>query len=265
MNISKKLILLALFIYLPVQAMAWGAIGHRIVGQVADSYLTPKARLALQKILGNESLAAASTWADFIKSDPSYKYLTPWHYLDFEPGQSYEQTMAYLKVDTTVDAYTKLNFIMGQLKNRANLPHDKVLMYTRLLIHIIGDIHQPFHVGRSEDQGGNKIEVFWNFTEKTNMHSVWDSKLIESQQLSFTEYTSFINFTTAAQRAEWQKTDLKQWIYESNVISEKLYGEIKPGDKLGYNYIFDHIGIVNQQLLKGGVRLAGLLNKIFGA
>jgi hypothetical protein len=261
----KKLTLLALFVYLPIQAMAWGALGHRIVAQVADSYLTPKARLEIKKILGNESLAAASTWPDFIKSNPAYSYLSPWHYMDFKPNQTYEQTMAYLKVDTNVDAYTKLNFIIAQLKHRSSLSHEKQVMYTRLLIHIIGDIHQPFHVGRAEDQGGNKIEVFWNFNEKTNLHSVWDSKLIESQQLSFTEYTKFINFSTPAQRAEWQKTDLKQWIYESNQISEKLYGEVKPDDKLGYKYIFDHIDIVNSQLLKGGVRLAGVLNKVFGA
>jgi hypothetical protein len=265
MNFHKKIILIAVLFCLPVRSMAWGQLGHRIVGEIAESYLSPKARLALKKVMGNESLAAASTWPDFIKSDPAFAYLSPWHYLDFKAGQSYEQTMEYLKVDTAVDAYTKLNFIMGQLKNRAQLAPDKQLMYVRLLVHIIGDIHQPFHVGRSEDQGGNKIKVLWQPNDATNMHSVWDSKLIESQQLSFTEYTRFINFSTHAERVEWQSSDLTQWMYESNVIAEKLYNEVKPDDKLGYKYIFDHIAIANQQLLKGGVRLAGVLNKIFGA
>lgn len=265
MNIQKKIILIALFLYLPVQLMAWGKTGHRIVGEIADSYLTPKTRIAIKQILGNESVAMASNWADFIRSDQSYNYLSPWHYVNFKTGITYPEMLTYLKQDTAADAYTKLNFIIKQLKNKA-LPHDKKLLYLRLLIHIVGDIHQPLHAGRAEDLGGNKIEVVWNFNENTNLHAVWDSKLIDSQQLSYTEYATYINHTTPAQRARWQKTDLSQWIFESNQIAEQLYAEIKqPGQKLNHRYTFDHIATVNQQLLKGGVRLAGILNQLFGA
>ncbi len=265
MIIRKKLLLLAISLYLPVQLMAWGQTGHRIVGQIADSYLRPKARIALKQIMGDESLAMAANWADFIKSDPAYSYLSPWHYVDFKAGITYSEMQSYLKQDTIADAYTKLTFIIKQLKNKA-LPHDKQLMYVRLLIHIIGDIHQPLHAGRAEDQGGNKIEVAWNFNETTNLHSVWDSKLIDAQQLSYTEYAANINHTTVAQREAWQKTGLSQWLFESNQIAEQLYNEIKqPGQKLGYRYTFDHIATVNQQLLKGGVRLAGILNQLFGS
>jgi len=83
--------------------------------------------------------------------------------------------------------------------------------------------------------------------------------------LSYTEYASTINFTTAAQRAQWQKEPISQWLFESNQIADKLYEEVKSGDNLsGFKYNFNHIAIVNRQLLKAGVRLAGVLNAIFG-
>lgn len=265
MKMKKHIFLIALSIYLPMQTMAWGQLGHRVVAQIADSYLTPKARLALEKILGNESLAMAANWADFIKSDPNYRYLTPWHYVDLKAGESFAEAKAYLEADTIPNAYNKLNFIIRELKHNKTLTADKKLLYVRMIIHVIGDIHQPFHAGRADDQGGNKIQLMWG-NEQTNLHSIWDTKLIETQQYSYTEYAHNLNHTTAAQRAEWQKADLMHMIWESNQIAESLYGEIKePNQKINtYNYVFAHIHTAEEQMLKGGVRLAGVLNSIFG-
>src|SRR5665213_2158100 len=119
------------------------------------------------------------------------------------------------------------------------------------------------HAGHSDDKGGNDFKVYW-FNNPTNLHSVWDTQLIEFQQLSYTEYAIAINHTSAAQRAEWQKSPISYWIFESNRIAEKLYTEIKPGDTLSYKYNYMHIDTANLQLLKAGVRLAGLLNQLFG-
>ena len=87
-------------------------------------------------------------------------------------------------------------------------------MYLRLLIHIVGDVHQPLHVGRKGDRGGNDIKVTW-FGESSNLHKIWDEGLIDNQQLSYTEYVNAINFTTPQQRAEWQKDPFEKWFYES--------------------------------------------------
>jgi hypothetical protein len=263
MKIIRRIIIAGLFFYLPLSSMAWGMLGHRIIGEIADSYLTPKTRLSVQKILGNESVAMASNWADFIKSDTSFNYLSAWHYINIKDGLTYQDMKTYLATDTVSDAYTRLNFLVKELKDK-RLPKDKQLLYLRLLIHIVGDIHQPMHVSREEDLGGNQIKVLW-FGQHTNLHSVWDESLINYQQLSYTEYVRAINHTTSAQRKIWQKQPVSEWIYESYHISQQLYREIKePDQKLGYRYNFDHAGTVNLQLLKGGVRLAGLLNEIFG-
>ncbi|MBD1393863.1 S1/P1 nuclease [Mucilaginibacter glaciei] len=262
-SILKKILLGVAILYLPIQTMAWGTNGHRICGQIADSYLTPKARAAVKAILGDESIAMASNWADFIKSDPNFNYLYNWHFINFDKSLSQADMQAYLKADTATDAYTKIGFLTAQLKNK-NLSKTNKLLYLRMLIHIVEDVHQPFHTGHLSDKGGNDVKVMW-YDKESNLHSIWDSQMIDAQQLSYTEYVLAINHTTLAQRAIWQKATVGQWLFESNQIVDKLYLETKNGDKVNtYKYIFKNLATVNEQLLKGGVRLAGVLNQIFG-
>ena len=263
MTSLRKAAVLFICLYIPLYSMAWGALGHRIVAGIAESYLTKKARRQIAAILGNESMAIASTWADFIKSDPEYNYLSPWHYANIKAGLSEQDFRSYLQADTTTDAYAKLQFLIAQLKDKS-LPANTKQMYLRLLIHIVGDVHQPMHLGRLEDLGGNKISVMW-FRDSTNLHAVWDEKIIEAQQLSYTEYIAAINHTTRQQRLSWQRQSLSDWLYESYQASGQLYHEInRPWQRLSYRYSFDHLGFVNESLLKAGVRLAGVLNEIFG-
>lgn len=257
----KRIILIGLLLYIPFAAMAWGVLGHRIVGEIADAYLTKKTKREIFKILGNESIAMTSNWPDFIKSDPAYDYLDTWHYINLRSGLTEEAVKNYLASDTVTDAYTKINWLAEQLKND-DLEQDKKILYLRLLVHIVGDVHQPMHVGRLEDRGGNNIKLLW-FNAPTNLHTMWDTKLVDFQQLSYTEYAAAINFTTKQQRKEWQAEPVSDWIWQSYQHAQKIYADVKPDDKLSYVYNFKYIGLVNQQLLKGGVHLAGLLNGIF--
>lgn len=259
----SRLILLGVFFYLPFQSMAWGLVGHRIVGEIADSYVNAKAKAAIKKILGNESIAMSSNWADFIKSDSNYRYLDPWHYVNFDSGISYNQMKDFLKTDTAVDAYVKINYLANELRKK-NLPQDKKLFCLRLLIHLVGDIHQPLHASAKGDRGGNDIKVQW-FGQATNLHSVWDTYFVESQQLSYTEYAHAINHVTPHQKTTWQRQPISLWVYESYSISQKLRTDItEPNQRLSYNYNFKYLATLNEQMLKGGVHLAGLLNDIFG-
>lgn len=257
----KKLFLAAMLLYIPFQSMAWGMLGHRVVGQVAESYLSKKASREIKNILGNESMAMASNWADFIKSEPAYNYLGNWHYINLTAGLNFEQLEYALKRDTVTDAYTRILFLSSELKNKS-LDQDKKVMYLKVLIHLVGDIHQPMHTGRFEDLGGNKIQLTW-FGQNTNLHRVWDSDLIESQDLSYTEYSRSINFIDKYKLHSMQLEGPAQWVTDSYKISENLYSKVKSGDKLSYRYIYDNLETANQQLLKGGIHLAGLLNSIF--
>lgn len=258
----KKIIIIAALAYMPFTAAAWGTLGHRIVGEVADSYINAKTRLAIKQILGNETMAMTANWADFIKSDTSYNYLSNWHYVNLPADLSQSDVYRFLDNQPGPNIYNKLNDMVAVLKNTKSTAEQKKLAL-RMVIHLVGDLHQPMHTARKDDLGGNKIQLLW-FGEKSNLHRVWDEQLIDYQQLSYTEYTKAINFATPQQIVNWQKNTLKDCVFESYTICNKIYATgIKNDDKLSYKYNFDWIGTVNEQLLKGGVRLAGILNTIY--
>src|SRR4051794_31734286 len=111
-KLFKKIFLLVAGFSISVSSFAswwWGMTGHRVVGEVAEAYLTPKARAAIKEILGDESLAMAANWADFIKSDSSFNYLSPWHYINLKAGLTHDEVMNILTPDTGVNLYSKLN------------------------------------------------------------------------------------------------------------------------------------------------------------
>jgi hypothetical protein len=261
MKTLRLLPIVVLIFVLPLKSNAWGLLGHRVVGEIAERNLTAKAKKAVQAILGDTSMAIAANWADFIKSDTNYRYVSSWHYLDFKDGLSFNDIKLILVNDTTANVYNKTVWIIKELKNK-KLSKDKQKFYLRLLIHFIGDMHQPLHHGNETDQGGNKVKVTW-FGEATNLHSVWDSKLIEDQQLSYTEYSTLLNHPTAAQKLAWQKQPMSEWIYESYQVSRDIYANTPADSKLSYTYNYRWIDVANKQMLKGGVRLAGVLNDIF--
>ena len=262
MNSIKKVVIIAFFLSISISSIAWGVLGHRIVGQIADSYLTSKAKIEIQKILGFESIAMASNWPDFIKSDPKYKYLSTWHYVNLKAGLTEDSLKKFLNADTATDAYTKTNFIINELKKNKLMPIETKQLYLRLLIHIIGDLHQPLHVGREEDRGGNALKTKW-FSEETNLHAVWDEKLIGFQQLSYTEYATVLNHLTAKQKSDWQKFTFQDWIYDSYKFAELVYADYKPDTRLDFAYNFKFVAPMNDQLLKGGLHLAFVLNDIY--
>ena len=257
----KKLVILFALLYLPYAAEAWNLIGHRVVGEVADQYINAKTRKAIQEILGSESIAMSANWADFVKSDTSYNYMSNWHYLNIPANLSKTEMYSYLDQQTGSNIYKKINEMIVVLKNaKSTLTQKKLAL--RMLIHMVGDLHQPMHTARPEDQGGNRVQLTW-FGEKSNLHKVWDEGLVDYQKLSYTEYTKAINHPTVAEFTTWQKTSLKESLFESYQICNKIYEGTKNDDKLSYKYNFDWIATVNQQLLKGGIRLAKILNDIY--
>jgi S1/P1 Nuclease len=262
MKMRFCLLLLLTILLAPGRLMAWGVLGHRVTGGIAQLYLSNKAKAAIKSLLGNESLAMASNWADFIKSDRTYDYLSAWHYINIGSGKTQAEVMQILKKDTGTNLYAKINFLIRELKS-GKLVKDKQVFYLKLLIHFVGDAHQPMHTGRPEDRGGNSIKLYW-FGAPTNLHRVWDEHLIEFQQLSYSEHVAAINFPSPVQREKWQRQTVSEWIYESYQISQKLYSDVKPEDRLTYGYNYKNADIMNQQLLKGGIRLAAVLNDIFG-
>ncbi|WP_316810396.1 S1/P1 nuclease [Pedobacter heparinus] len=260
-KVSKAILVLAISLYLPLNAAAWGMLGHRIVGQIAESYLSSKAKRGVKEVLGNERLAMASNWGDFIKSDPAYDYLYNWHFVNLPAGLDKQGVFDFLTKETSPNVYNKIPEMMAVLKNRQSTPEEKKLAM-RLLIHLVGDLNQPMHTARKEDLGGNKVYVTW-FGEKSNLHRVWDESLIGYQQLSYTEYASAINYPSEDQLSSWRNSSLKDFVYGSYEACNRIYANVKPEERLSYKYNFEFVGLLNEQLLKGGICLANLLNDIY--
>ena len=242
-------------------AFGWGVTGHRTIAEIAQQHLSKKAKKELRKIIGKESLAWWSNWPDFIKSDSTWDHASPWHYVDLPGHMEKGKFIEELKKLPGKNLYTQIQALSADLKNRS-LDVEKRREALYFLIHLLGDLHQPLHVGRDEDAGGNKIVVYW-FDKKTNLHSLWDSMLIDFQQYSFTEYARLLDIAEEEQVKSWQNSSLEDWFYESHVMSDSIYDATPNESKLGYKYNYQFQQVLNQQLLKGGIRLAGVLNEVF--
>jgi len=130
-----------------------------------------------------------------------------------------------------------------------------------MLVHLVGDIHQPLHVGCCDDQGGNKVKVKW-FGRDTNLHGTWDSNMIDDTKLSYTELASYLDEPDQPTINAWQKNSVLDWAGESMGVRKQVY-EFGDGN-LSYKYSYKNLPLVKQRLLQAGIRLAGLLNDIYG-
>ncbi|MAV28426.1 MAG: hypothetical protein CMF43_01310 [Legionellales bacterium] len=260
---------------------AWGLTGHRIVGAIAEKHLDPIAAKHVSERLGGYHLQDVSNWADEIKSErtPFVQSLRNWHYIDVKRS-GFGQAAAK-KWPTNL--YQALNFIIKRLEKRqfdAPLTEDVLL---RLLVHLVADAHQPLHVGNGQDLGGNICRIRWFGSRwTTSLHSIWDTKLIDSYKLTYTEYADYLDHASTELIKNWQSMPVKSWLKESLDLHRSIY----PADRgyspkdycvkdraslqdnkipsLGFAYQHAVRPILHQRLLQAGIRLAGILNRIYG-
>ena len=159
------------------------------------------------------------------------------------------------------DVVQAINYSIDILKDK-NISKDEKAFYLKLLVHFVGDIHQPLHVGRIEDRGGNDIKVKW-FGQQTNLHRVWDSQIINSHQMSYTELSKDLPILTLSEISMIKNDSVIVWLKESQKLSKSIYNDVENEINLGYFYKYKYLDKLKLRLLKGGVRLASILNKIF--
>ncbi|MFS4456799.1 S1/P1 nuclease [Maribacter sp. 2304DJ31-5] len=254
---------LTLILFLAFQAsfgndMVWSKTGHRVIGEVAENYLSRKARKAIAKLLNGQSLAAISNFGDEIKADKRYREFSAWHYVNFPEDKKYGEVPPSKYGDLITGIHKCISVVKDQ-----NSPSGQKAFYLKLLVHLIGDLHQPMHVGRLKDRGGNDLQVQW-FGRESNLHKIWDLNMIEDYGMSYTELAEKLPKINKAQVKELQKGDIYDWVEESRDIANLLYASVTAGEKIGYGYGYKWWGTVEHQLQKGGVRLAAVLNAIFG-
>lgn len=258
--------------------LAWGSTGHRVVGLVAERHMDPDALKKAYAILGGHDLAFVSTWPDELRSGPkTYAYTYNWHYTTWQDED--DRFHAGLENDGTGFLMSQVEKQIAVLKNPAASKADKAFAL-KFTVHLIGDVHQPLHVGTSGDKGGNACRVTWH-GKPSNLHTVWDSDMIEKTNLSYTELADFASQDrTQKQIRQWQSGDVKQWAEESKKLRGRIYpaevvqpnapvtyltyckGKVEPEamPKLGYDYSYEYDPVVRERLYQAGVRLAKVLN-----
>jgi hypothetical protein len=254
------ILLIASLLFAPADDLTkkgmWGQNGHRIVGDIAADYLSPEAREEINRVLGHESMAIASTWMDDIKSDPAYDHTHDWHWVTIPNGMNYKET----EKNPDGDLINTIRTFIKELKS-GSLSAEEEKKKLKMLIHLVGDIHQPLHVGNGKDRGGNDTEVEW-FYDDSNLHRVWDSEMIDYTQLSYTEFSTAINHPSDKQIEKWQNTNVIDWANEAMQLRDQVY-DLPQDREIGYKYQYKNRNLLDRQLLKGGVRLAGVLNEIY--
>ncbi len=260
----QRLLLPFLFLLLsPLSLWAWGVDGHRAIGKIAEHHLSRQARERVQQLLGTENLALVSTWPDEIRNYPEGKETAPWHYVNTASGLNHEQYIGALATQTGPNAYTALQAQLAVLADMSR-PQAQRLEALKYVVHIVGDIHQPLHAGHAEDKGGNDVKIKYRGRD-TNLHSLWDSGLIEYQGLSYTEMAR--QYDCAVRGPEVRRLQASKpadWLWESYQAADQIYRETADGTDVNYNYFPAHAVLMRQRIEQAGVRLAGLLNGIFG-
>lgn len=259
MNIKTKKIVLTLALALwSAAAFAWGQKGHDTTVAIAERHLTPRALAAVNQLLEGKSPVYYANWLDNASHTPQYAHTKTWHYKNVDAGVEFDDAPLL----STGDIVRALPEQIKVLENPNSSVEDRRLAL-KMIIHFLGDIHQPMHIGHASDRGGNNWKIKF-FGRDTNLHSVWDSNLPEAaHKWSYSEWVDQIDRATPERQQEIIKGSASDWGKETFEICKKVYEATPQGTDVGFDYIAKWTPTVEEQFLKGGLRLASILNKAF--
>jgi len=267
--VLSSLILIFVFVH---NTHAWGTEGHQAVASIATKFLSTTSLNALDEILNGASLTSIASWADEVKHSAAYRWSSSLHYIntaDFECGFNRSTDCPdNWCLAGAIDNYTSL-ITAGNDLNEA----------VKFLVHFMGDLAQPLHVGFGSDEGGNTLHGTLQ-GKRENLHSIWDSVII-SERISndfsddFSEFTNYliarvsvggdlVNKVSAITSCTSDCVDV--WASESAanncayVYVDDNGNEVTDGFTLGDSYYQKSVQHVEYLLIEGGVRLAYVLN-----
>ena len=248
-----------------VPAFGWGQEGHRIVAKIAYDNLTHKARKQVDKLLGDRGMIYWANWCDEIKSDNIYPQSISegWHFQDFEPGMSdslvADALTHYPKEGGNLYRALDSMYLEMAAERASAINAVHVL---RFLVHLNSDRYCPMHMAHVDDKGGNLVKMKW-FGKETNLHTVWDTKLIESQGYSYTEYAQMLEDVHKDSKRRIEQMTDEQLLVESYHLTQAIYQYQEVWNGNTYQYIYTWREPMEMQLYIAGIRLAQILNKLF--
>ena len=240
-------------------ALSWGQKGHRVIAKIAYDNLNRKAKKAVDKTLGKGGIVYWANWPDEIKSDTIYPTSYDWHFQDCDGGLS-DSIVADALIHYPAEGgnmFRALDSLVAVLKAGKGDAHT-----LRFVVHLSGDRYCPMHMAHLDDKGGNTVKMKW-FGENTRLHTVWDTKLIESQGYSYTEYAEKLELEYGlAKKYINAQTDATLMLDTYHLTSD-IYDSQTTWDGNTYHYIYRWHTEMEQQLFIAGIRLAQLLNEIY--
>lgn len=256
----KRLLLFTIALQLVTgSAFSWGNKGHDTTCAIAARHLDKKARSAVRRLLEGKTIVYYAAWMDQASNNiPQYLHTKSWHYKNVDDGETFDNA----RLHPNGDILRAIDSQISILKDRES-PCEKKSLALKFLIHLIGDLHQPLHLGHLSDYGGNTWKVQF-FNTDTDLHTVWDSRLVEAvHDWSHTEWSEELDTKNAEYIASLQAGTPQDWGRESYEIAKEIYKATPQGSNISYAYVLTWTPVVERQFLRGGLRLARLLNEIF--
>lgn len=263
----------AIFSYMALSgsAFGWGGQGHRIVGDVATSLLTPKARAEIRKLVGSDDLSLISTWADETKDPRTAK----WHYINLPVCGSRDSQQNECPGGNCI--VTQLRSELSVLKDPAASDPTKAEAL-KYFVHFMGDVHQPLHVVDNGDAGGNAVQA--SFTGASGkqitrkLHEIWDTELVKMNLRGVQEegFASELVAAYSSKAPQLAQGSLDDWIAETRSVSKNFAYKFdgfacgrasSQSVTLSSDYMANGKEVVSRQLAAAGIRLAALLNGAF--
>lgn len=254
-----NLLLCALLSMSSSAMFGWGQKGHDTTVFIAENHLTEKTKNTIDSLLDGKSMVYYANWLDNASHTPEYAYSKTWHYKNIDEGQSFEDAPLHHQGDIVRAIKTQAIVL-----NDPSSSKEEKQLALKMVVHLLGDIHQPMHLGRASDLGGNRHKVKY-FGKDNNLHSVWDTSLPESaHKWSYTEWANQIDRTTPQEYVDIVSGGSPEsWASETFDIAKKIYETTPEGTSISYDYIAEWTPVIEQQFLRGGLRLADVLNSIF--
>lgn len=241
-----------------LSASAWSQKGHDAIAYIAECHLSQAAADSVAYVLDGKSPVYWANWLDNASHTPPYSYTKTWHYKNIEEGVPYEEAA----LNPAGDAVTAIREQIAILSDPISTKGQKELAM-KILVHVVGDLHQPMHMGRQSDLGGNRRKVRF-FDRDTNLHSIWDGSLMNSgHSWSYSEWQQQLDRLTPEEELVLTEGNVDDWAKQTYEIAGRVYDYFPEGAKVSYNEIAAWTPVIEEQILKGGLRLARILNAIY--
>jgi hypothetical protein len=210
----KKLIMLST-LTASLNAFGFGELGHSTIGHIAEVNLSSRGKAFVYSIMGGEPMAISAKFPDEVKNDSRYEGFSPYHYFDFPLNVNYEDIPGNLIAPKSADT---ILIMAPEMLTRKRIDTLQKQIVFRYYMHIIGDIHQPLHVGNTLDRGGNLCDIVTREGKKMNLHSFMDSTILENLR------------EEVFAKAKYQKKTIKYYSYKD--LAEYLLEEAQDNGSL---------------------------------